>query len=153
MATHSTILAWKIPRTEEPGRLQSMGLQKVRHSWAHIHTNVTYNYCTICTFPHRECSLLSCKQFYTLRDHIKSHGSSFSRRSLSPGVLHLLLKTGLPVLRPATQLSYWDFPSFLPWVGFTVDQASCRVETTKNRPGSRPGKTTTWNRQNHFASV
>ena len=30
MATHSSILAWRIPRTEEPGRLQSMGLQKVR---------------------------------------------------------------------------------------------------------------------------
>ena len=29
--THSNILAWKIPWTEEPGRLQSMGLQKVRH--------------------------------------------------------------------------------------------------------------------------
>ena len=27
MATHSSILAWKIPRTEEPGRLQSMGSQ------------------------------------------------------------------------------------------------------------------------------
>ena len=31
MATHSSILAWKIPRTEEPGGLQSMGLQRVRH--------------------------------------------------------------------------------------------------------------------------
>ena len=31
MATHSSILAWKIPRTEEPGRLQSMGLQRVGH--------------------------------------------------------------------------------------------------------------------------
>ena len=30
MATHSSILAWKIPRTEEPGRLQSMGSQRVR---------------------------------------------------------------------------------------------------------------------------
>ena len=29
MATHSSILAWKIPRTEEPGRLQSMGSQKL----------------------------------------------------------------------------------------------------------------------------
>ena len=29
MATHSSILAWKIPWTEEPGRLQSMGLQRV----------------------------------------------------------------------------------------------------------------------------
>ena len=31
MATDSSYLAWKIPRTEEPGGLQSMGLQKVRH--------------------------------------------------------------------------------------------------------------------------
>ena len=32
MATHSSILAWRIPWTEEPGRLQSVGLQRVRHS-------------------------------------------------------------------------------------------------------------------------
>ena len=31
MATHSSILAWKIPRTEETGMLQPMGLQRVRH--------------------------------------------------------------------------------------------------------------------------
>ena len=31
MATHSSILAWKIPWTEEPGRLQSMGLQRAGH--------------------------------------------------------------------------------------------------------------------------
>ena len=31
MATHSSILAWEIPQTEEPGELQTMGLQRVRH--------------------------------------------------------------------------------------------------------------------------
>ena len=31
MATHSSVLAWKIPQTEEPGRLQSMGSQRIRH--------------------------------------------------------------------------------------------------------------------------
>ena len=31
MATHSSILAWKIPWTEQPGGLQSMGSQRVRH--------------------------------------------------------------------------------------------------------------------------
>ena len=31
MAIHSSIFAWKIPWTEEPGRLQSMGSQRVRH--------------------------------------------------------------------------------------------------------------------------
>ena len=34
MATHSSTLAWKIPRTEEPGGPQSMGSQRVRHDWA-----------------------------------------------------------------------------------------------------------------------
>ena len=40
-ATHSSILAWRIPWTEEPGRLQSMGSQRVRHDWsdlAHTYT-------------------------------------------------------------------------------------------------------------------
>ena len=32
MATHSSILAWRIPWTEEPGGLQSMGLQRVRYN-------------------------------------------------------------------------------------------------------------------------
>ena len=36
MATHSSLPAWKIPWTEELGWLQSMGLQRVRHNWAHI---------------------------------------------------------------------------------------------------------------------
>ena len=35
MATHSTILAWGIPWTEEPGRLQSGDSQRVRHDGAH----------------------------------------------------------------------------------------------------------------------
>ena len=33
MATHSSILAWRIPWTEEPGGLQSMGLQRAGHNW------------------------------------------------------------------------------------------------------------------------
>ena len=34
MATHSGVLAWKIPWTEETGRLQSMGSQRIGHNWA-----------------------------------------------------------------------------------------------------------------------
>ena len=34
MATHSSTLAWKIPWTEKPGRLQSVGSQRVGHDWA-----------------------------------------------------------------------------------------------------------------------
>ena len=39
MATHFSILAWRMPRTEEPGELQSMGSQRTGHSWVtNIHT-------------------------------------------------------------------------------------------------------------------
>ena len=34
MATHCSVLAWEIPWTEEPGGLQFMALQRVRHDWA-----------------------------------------------------------------------------------------------------------------------
>ena len=36
MAPHSSTLAWKIPWTEEPGGLQSMGLQRVGHDWSDL---------------------------------------------------------------------------------------------------------------------
>ena len=42
LATHSSILAWKIPWPEEPGRPQSMGLWRVGHNWVH----------TACTHTH-----------------------------------------------------------------------------------------------------
>ena len=49
MATHSSILAWRIPRTEEPGQLQSMGSHRVRqelpthiyYTHTHTHTHLT----------------------------------------------------------------------------------------------------------------
>ena len=52
MATHSSILAWRIPWTEEPGELQSMGSQKVRHNshTQHIHTHNCMRY--LCFWIH-----------------------------------------------------------------------------------------------------
>ena len=49
VATHSSILAWNIPWTEKPGRLQSVGSQRVGHSWAHTHT---HTHTCVCTHAH-----------------------------------------------------------------------------------------------------
>ena len=46
MATHSSILAWRIPWTEEPGELQSTGSQRVVHNWSNLAHTHFYN-----TFP------------------------------------------------------------------------------------------------------
>ena len=40
MATHSSIFAWRIPKREEPGRLQSRRSQTARHNWVTQHTHV-----------------------------------------------------------------------------------------------------------------
>ena len=59
MATHSSILAWEIPWTGEPGGLQSMGSQRVGHDWATkcIHTHV-YFYWSIVDL--QRCTNLCC---------------------------------------------------------------------------------------------
>ena len=45
MATHSSILAWEIPWTEEPNGLQSMGSQRVRHNWVtNAYAQITQDY-------------------------------------------------------------------------------------------------------------
>ena len=50
MSTHSSILAWKIPRTVEPGKLQSMGSQNMGHNerLSHTHTHTHYIYICVC---------------------------------------------------------------------------------------------------------
>ena len=66
MATHSSILAWRIPRIDEPGGLQSMALQRVWHNWktftslyTYMHMYITnplknYNnfYMYVCVYTH-----------------------------------------------------------------------------------------------------
>ena len=60
MATHSSTLAWKIPWTEEPGRLQSMGLLRVGHNWA--------TWLSLFTFMHWRRSPLQCSCLENPRD-------------------------------------------------------------------------------------
>ena len=48
MATHFDILTWRIPWIEQPGRLQSMGLLRVRHDWA-TDAFTSRHFCEICT--------------------------------------------------------------------------------------------------------
>ena len=46
MVTHSSILAWRIPWTEEPGRLQSTGLQRVGHDRSYL-THGSKKFCPL----------------------------------------------------------------------------------------------------------
>ena len=65
MATHSSILAWEIPWTEEPGGLQSTGLQRLGHNFA---TNKNNNmYCTTWRIKPIFCNI--CKGKVTFKNY------------------------------------------------------------------------------------
>ena len=90
MTTHSSILTWKIPWTEEPGWLQSMGSQRVGQDWA-----LTHNY----------NSLLSMFLTLGLQEEAKSHQFS----------LNLKAKTVQGLVRPM-----WNFVVERKWKGTSV---------------------------------
>ena len=101
MATHSSLLAWEIPWTEEPGWLQSTGSQRVRHDWSILaHMYIVYI---------RVCSL--CCTFYRFGKCIMSPVHHYSRIALPPGKSSVLYLTILsPTLwQPLTFLCLQSF--------------------------------------------
>ena len=82
MATYSSILAWRISWTEEHGRLQSMGLQRVRHDWAtnthtHTHTYTQINYTSVKKKKNHLtviCNLISISDEIAFTDIPQCHG-------------------------------------------------------------------------------
>ena len=65
LPTHSNILAWRIPRTEEYGRLQSRPLQRVRHDWVTFtftHIIMSSSFPCILIYPFRYSQQHSCKR-------------------------------------------------------------------------------------------
>ena len=61
IATHSSTLAWKIPRMEKPGRLQPMGLQRVGHDWV-----ISLHYVWMWELDHKEAWVLKNWWFWTV---------------------------------------------------------------------------------------
>ena len=93
VATHSSILAWRIPWTEEPGGLQSMGLQSVRHDWVTKHTH-THTHPLMCSFVLASLILqtnLYSWYFYSIyiEREIRNNNKRTSTSSSSPTSAHL----------------------------------------------------------------
>ena len=61
MATHSNILAWKIPWREEPDGLVSTGLKRVRHDWATIYIHIYVCMC-VCVYIYVDVNICVCIQ-------------------------------------------------------------------------------------------
>ena len=99
MATHSSILAWRIPWTEEPGRLQSTGSQRVRHDRA--------------TFFKRPLTQSGLPKFPRFLSQSPT-GTSTAICILSPSLVVLIWK-----------LAFCKAPHVIPWwhLGYTENRA------------------------------
>ena len=64
MATHSSVLAWRIPGTEEPGGLPSLGSHRVRHNWSDLAAAAaaTVQECSLFSTP--SPAFIVCRHFY-----------------------------------------------------------------------------------------
>jgi len=119
MATHSCVLAWRIPWREEPGRLQAMGLQRVGHdcvTFTHFTTSFSEHSLTVWVkvtlgCKHYQCVLQSLPNQFALSGYIYkliqpqslSTSSPFLIRdstSISPGLVcgpHLSERVSIPL--------------------------------------------------------
>ena len=107
MATYSSILAWKIPRMEEPGRLPSMGSQKVRHNFTFFLHNVGTLHKIVYSCP--IYSKVKTKEQYTLLLLIKILKFHIKKKKKRRGL------SGSPVVE--TPHSQCRGPGFDPWSG------------------------------------
>ena len=90
IATHSNILAWRIPWTEEPGRLQSTGLQRVRHDWATSPSPSSY-YTTLCFAISVHFKMITMINLVMICHHTKTSHNYW----LSPHTVCFILTTHL----------------------------------------------------------
>ena len=71
MAPHSSTIAWKIPWTEEPGRLQSMESQRVRHDWVTYFHNLYFSPPSPPTLSPNKYTLLKCHRASLVAQMVK----------------------------------------------------------------------------------
>ena len=99
MATHSSILAWRIPWTEEPGGLQSMGLQRFGHDWSDLAHSV---------FPGEEClRVLSPLRVFQLLIQYSKHSRKVIQLSTLSICVYKRCWMSYPVTRWSYQISDW----------------------------------------------
>ena len=111
MATHFSILACRIPWTEEPGGLQSMGLQRVGHDW------VTHTILHVCVQSCTHLDVLGSVQFYHMCPSLPRHWSVLAPRAPRP-YLPLLL---WPHSQPLATFVLLSISIFLPFQECHID--------------------------------
>ena len=120
MATHSSILAWRIPWTEELGKLQFMGLQRVGHNW--VTNTFTFNDPEMNKFPNSAGELyLDSEQGWSITIHswvwIRSFQSSDASHMHCPPWCRLCFWVGLVIASEKAVAPHSSAPAWkIPWM-------------------------------------
>ena len=126
MAAHSSVLAWKIPWTEEPGRLQSMGLQRLGYDWA---TSLTYltpcgqTYVLLTTSSPLQAPVNWTHSYHILRWQSQNGHSLYVPSHSAQGCAYFGPSLGMPF--PTLISAYKNLPSFL--VNWRIIALQCCV--------------------------
>ena len=104
MAIHSSILAWRIPWTEEPGRLQSRGLQRIGHHWSTTHTHM-------CVHTHAHTHTPT-------HTHTHTHTSACAPNMLLASCFIKFHSVHLDMFYTLIWWAVYIFLSHLPWCPF-----------------------------------
>ena len=119
MATHSSILAWRIPRTEEPGGLQSVGSHRVKHDWAtntHSHPKKLSYQCLLGSALGEQWGNLACLP--STGRHPMQTGALGAEWSLSKVIVEVVLCSPFPE----------DTPNGLVWSSSPRERARLAKE-------------------------
>ena len=127
MATHSSVLAWRIPGTGEPGGLPSMGSHRVGHDWsnlaaaaaaAYIHIHHIYIYIYISLYPYLYivCVWLYMSTHITFF-HVLKLGLFLPKLYMHTNCIyqHWIYSSSLPSIQAATYFEDWIIMVFLIW--------------------------------------
>ena len=94
MATHSSVLAWRIPRTGEPGGLPSMGSRRVRHDGSDLSATVTFS--------------MTIYSFYILELSIRTLRFEYLKVKVKVAWSRLTLCDPMDCMQPARLLCPWN---------------------------------------------
>ena len=131
MATHSSILAWEIPWTEEPSGLRPTGLQRVRHDWVTEHALTLRKKVS---WRHRLYILGACELY---RRHFGSHqeiNSALKLGQFEEGLTKRPIYKGLSSRE--TPMTLYSTQSPL-WVGPSLGLREDRDRKSEGKPGMR----------------
>ena len=133
MATHPSILAWEMPQTAEPGRLQSVGFQGFGRDWGAEHTLLGLSCCTLfsCCMPDHHCiRWLSCEARGMCKRGKKREEPALDLRDDVPMEASFLLGDTCPNLRfPGWVCSEWRMTSFSEGFNWKVGRGTWQPGT------------------------